>query len=98
MVRCTGGASAIAAPAEIAAMEAVQYLYVEGGAQTAAAFLEADLVDRLEIYRAPIVIGRGLRAVADLGLHDLAEAHGRWGVEEEAQLGSDSFTAYRRLR
>jgi diaminohydroxyphosphoribosylaminopyrimidine deaminase/5-amino-6-(5-phosphoribosylamino)uracil reductase len=92
------GTRAIAKPEEISRIEAVQYLYVEGGAQTATAFLAADLVDRLEIYRAPLVIGDGLRALAGIGLDDLDVAHGRWEQSESAQLGSDSFTAYRRLR
>lgn len=92
------GMSTIASPADIARMDGVQYLYIEGGAQTAAAFLAADLVDRLEIYRAPIVIGGGLRAVGDMGPTRLDDAHGRWALAEQAQLGSDSFTAYRRVR
>lgn len=92
------GARAISGPGDIAGMVGVQYLYVEGGAKTAAAFIAADLVDRLEIYRAPIVIGDGLRAVAGLGIDDLECAHGRWTLVEQAQLGSDTFTAYRRQR
>lgn len=92
------GARAIASPEEIGHIADAQYLYVEGGAQTAAAFLAADLVDRLEIYRAPIAIGDGLRAVGALGLTELAAAHGRWALEERRQLGSDEFAAYRRTR
>ncbi|MGX7953388.1 bifunctional diaminohydroxyphosphoribosylaminopyrimidine deaminase/5-amino-6-(5-phosphoribosylamino)uracil reductase RibD [Tsuneonella sp. HG249] len=85
-------------PAEVARMKDVSYMYVEGGAQTAAAFLAADLVDRLEIYRAPIVLGDGLRAVGSLGIGELAGVHGCWVVSEEAYLGSDHFAAYRRTR
>ncbi len=92
------GAKSISSPHAIAAMEGVQHLYVEGGKQTAAAFLAADLVDRLEIYRAPMMIGDGLRAVGSLGLEDLTAAHGRWAQVEEARLGSDAFAAYRRER
>jgi diaminohydroxyphosphoribosylaminopyrimidine deaminase/5-amino-6-(5-phosphoribosylamino)uracil reductase len=92
------GVGAVAAPEDIARMEDVQYLYVEGGSQTAAAFLAADLVDRLEIYRAPIVIGGGRPAVGDLGLASLDAAHGRWSLAERSQLGSDEFAAYRRTR
>ena len=92
------GVRTIAGPAEIARMEGVQHLYLEGGAQAAAAFLAADLVDRLELYRAPILIGDGLRAIGGLGLTDLAAAHGRWHLTEQAQLGSDTFAAYRRMR
>ena len=92
------GAKSLAAPQDIADMEGVQYLYVEGGAQTAAAFLTADLVDRLELYRAPIVAGRGRSAVAAIGLGDLAQAHHRWRLAGRRQLGSDEFTAYERSR
>ena len=91
-------AQAISSPDEIRRMAGVQYLYIEGGAETAAAFLAADLIDRLEIYRAPIVIGDGLPAVGPLGLTNLTSAHGRWQLTEQAQLGSDTFAAYRRTR
>ena len=90
------GARTIPAPRAIADMSDVQYLYVEGGAQTAAAFLAADLVDRLELYQAPILIGGGKPAIADIGVTDLTAAHGRWKLAERRQLGSDIFTAYER--
>ena len=90
------GARAISAPEHIARLDGVQYLYVEGGARTAAAFLAADLVDRLELYRAPIVIGGGTPALGDIGLGSLDEAHGRWDLAERRQLGSDTFEAYER--
>jgi diaminohydroxyphosphoribosylaminopyrimidine deaminase/5-amino-6-(5-phosphoribosylamino)uracil reductase len=92
------GASALRTPGDIAALEDVLYLYVEGGAATAAAFLAADLVDALHLYRAPILIGDGVRALGPLGLARLAEAHGRWRLDERRQLGSDSFEAYGRTR
>jgi len=74
------------------------YLYVEGGADTAAAFLAADLVDELHLYRAPILIGDGRRSLGALGLTNLADAHSRWRLREHRQLGSDSFSAYLRSR
>lgn len=92
------GAAAIAAPGDIAGLADAAYLYVEGGAATAAAFLAADLVDALHIYRAPIVIGDGLRSTGALGLADLAQAHGRWSLETRCQLGNDTFEAYVRTR
>lgn len=92
------GTTAVPAPEAIAALEGVSYLYVEGGAETAAAFLAADLVDELHLYTAPIVIGDGKRAVGALGLAGLAEAHDRWDLRERRQLGSDSFAAYWRTR
>ena len=96
--RALEGARTIAAPEAIADMKDVQYLYIEGGAQTAAAFLGADLVDRLELYQAPIVTGGGKSAIGDIGLTDLAAAHGRWLLAERRQLGSDTFAAYGRSR
>ena len=85
-------------PQKIANLDGVQYLYIEGGAQAAAAFLAEDLVDRLEIYRAPIVIGQGLAALGDIGLTALGDAHGQWRLDQQRQLGSDLFTAYERTR
>jgi diaminohydroxyphosphoribosylaminopyrimidine deaminase/5-amino-6-(5-phosphoribosylamino)uracil reductase len=92
------GTTALPSPEAIADLAGVQYLYVEGGAETAAAFLAADLVDELHLYTAPIVIGDGKRALGPLGLADLAAAHGRWHCHERRQLGSDSFAAYWRTR
>ena len=53
-------------PAEIADLANVNELLVEGGAGAAAAFLAADLVDRLLVYRAPILIGDGKSAVGGM--------------------------------
>jgi diaminohydroxyphosphoribosylaminopyrimidine deaminase/5-amino-6-(5-phosphoribosylamino)uracil reductase len=87
---------AIASPEEIGAMEGVQYLLVEGGAGAAAAFLAAGLVDRLLLYRAPIIIGGGLPGIGDIGLGALADAHGEWRMTERRQLGSDTLEVYSR--
>ena len=91
------GARSIASPEAIATLDALT-LYVEGGAAASAAFLTADLVDRLEIYRAPIVIGNGLPAITDIGLVDLAGAHGRWQRAETRLLGHDIYERYERVR
>lgn len=90
--------TAIPAPGAIAGLEGVLHLYVEGGAETAAAFLAADLVDELHLYTAPVLIGDGKRALGPLGLASLGEAHGRWRLATRRQLGSDSFAAYLRTR
>lgn len=87
----------IAAPGEIATLDGVDHLLVEGGAATAAAFLAADLVDRLLLYRAPILIGGG-RTLPDIGLTDLAHAHGRWRCLDARRLGSDRVEVYERRR
>jgi diaminohydroxyphosphoribosylaminopyrimidine deaminase / 5-amino-6-(5-phosphoribosylamino)uracil reductase len=91
------GWRALASPAAVGDIPG-HNLLVEGGAATAAAFLAADLVDRLLVYRAPIVIGGGRPGVADFGLADLAAAHGRWRLAERRELGSDSLEAYERAR
>jgi diaminohydroxyphosphoribosylaminopyrimidine deaminase/5-amino-6-(5-phosphoribosylamino)uracil reductase len=88
------GWRALPAPQAIAGMAEVQYLFVEGGAGAAAAFLAAGLVDRLLVYRAPIVVGAGRPAIADIGLGTLAEAHGQWRLDEHRRLGSDSLEVY----
>ena len=88
----------IAQPEEIATLARVDHLLVEGGAATAAAFLRADLVDRLLLYRAPILIGSGLPGVGDIGLADLADAHDRWRLADERRLGKDRLEVYARVR
>lgn len=92
------GVSVINRLDQLSQMDDAQYLYVEGGAAAAASFLAEDLVDEIHLYRAPIVIGGGLHALAEFGLSDLADAHGRWQLSERRQLGSDEFTAYLRNR
>ena len=56
------------------------------------------LVDRLLIYRAPILIGEGKPGVGAIGLEGLADAHGRWALTETRQLGSDTLQVYERQR
>jgi len=84
----------IESPARIASLPA-DHLLVEGGARTAAAFLRADLVDRLLLYRAPILIGGG-RTLPDIGLAALGDAHARWRLADARQLGSDRLEVYER--
>ncbi|MBB4860682.1 diaminohydroxyphosphoribosylaminopyrimidine deaminase/5-amino-6-(5-phosphoribosylamino)uracil reductase [Novosphingobium chloroacetimidivorans] len=90
------GWCALASPESLGTMEGVQYLFVEGGAGAAAAFLAADAVDRLLIYRAPLVIGGGRPGVGDIGLASLATAHGRWQLTDRRQLGLDTLEVYAR--
>ncbi len=75
-----------------------QYLFVEGGAQTAASFIAADMVDRLLVYRAPIIVGDGLPCIGDIGLGSLSDAHGRWRNVDRRTLGNDAADVYERLR
>ena len=92
------GWTGIAAPEDIAALEGTDWLMVEGGAEVAAAFLARDMVDRLLLYRAPVLIGRGMAALGDIGLTDLANAHGRWRLDDTRLLGKDRMESYQRVR
>lgn len=96
--KAPAGWSTIVAPHDISALSGVNFLMVEGGAQTAAAFLAADLVDRLLLYRAPILLGAGKAALADIGLASLAAAHGRWTLRDARMLGPDRMELYERVR
>ncbi|KTT74182.1 bifunctional diaminohydroxyphosphoribosylaminopyrimidine deaminase/5-amino-6-(5-phosphoribosylamino)uracil reductase RibD [Sphingomonas endophytica] len=93
---CRGGLIHITHPTAVATLPA-DHLFVEGGARTAAAFLNAGLIDRLLLYRAPIVIGGG-RTLPDIGLGALAEAHGRWRLVDARALGSDRLEVYEAAR
>jgi diaminohydroxyphosphoribosylaminopyrimidine deaminase / 5-amino-6-(5-phosphoribosylamino)uracil reductase len=86
----------IAEPEAIAGLDKINWLLVEGGAATAASFLKADLVDRLLLYRAPIIIGGGLTGVADIGLGSLDVAHGQWNRLDRRDLGQDVLEIYER--
>ena len=88
----------LAAPEEVSGLHDVNDLLVEGGAGAAAAFLAADLVDRLLVYRAPVLIGAGKSALDDIGLRSLADAHGRWRLVDERMLGIDRLEVYERTR
>ncbi len=89
------GWEAITMPEGIAQL-ACNALLIEGGAQTAAAFIRAGLVDRLLLYRAPILLGRGLPCLADIGLSNLDTAHGHWRLAEARAFGQDRMEIYDR--
>jgi diaminohydroxyphosphoribosylaminopyrimidine deaminase/5-amino-6-(5-phosphoribosylamino)uracil reductase len=92
------GWTAIASPQAVRDLPEAQYLLVEGGAETAAAFIAADLVDRLLLYRAPILIGSGRPCLGDVGVGSLDEAHNRWRREATRALGTDTLEILTRIR
>ena len=87
----------ISQPVGIATLVGVDHLLVEGGAMTAATFLRADLVDRLLLYPAPVLLG-GKPGIGDLGLAELGSAHGRWHLSDTRMIGSDRLEDYERAR
>ncbi len=94
----SGDWTVISSPQAIITLPDIDHILVEGGAAVASAFLAADLVDRLLLYRAPILIGGGKPALRDIGLTDLAEAHQRWTHVDARQLGMDRLEVYERER
>jgi len=85
-------------PQDVYQLHDVNDLLVEGGSATATAFLAADLVDRVLIYRAPILVGEGKQSVGYIGLDAIADAHGRWQASDGARLGIDRLEVYERVR
>ncbi|MBO3085577.1 bifunctional diaminohydroxyphosphoribosylaminopyrimidine deaminase/5-amino-6-(5-phosphoribosylamino)uracil reductase RibD [Cellulomonas sp. zg-ZUI188] len=64
-------------PADVLATLAqrdVRHVLVEGGPTLAAAFLTAGLVDEVHAYVAPVLLGSGRSALADLGITTIADA------------------------
>ena len=92
------GWTRLGSPEEVFRLHDVNDLLVEGGSATATAFLAADLVDRLLIYRAPILIGEGRSSVGYIGLDSLADAHRRWRLADTRALGIDRLEVYERMR
>ena len=92
------GWTRLGSPEEVFTLRDVNDLMVEGGSATAAAFLAADLVDRMLVYRAPTLIGEGKSSIGYIGLEGIADAHGRWRLAETRALGIDRLEVYERLR
>ena len=92
------GWETLSSPDDVHRLHDVNDLLVEGGSATATAFLAADLVDRILIYRAPILVGEGKNSVGYIGLDVIANAHGRWRASDAAHLGIDRLEVYERVR
>ena len=88
----------LCSPQDVYRLHDVNDLLVEGGSATATAFLAADLVDRILIYRAPILVGEGKQSLGYIGLDAIADAHGRWKAGDGARLGIDRLEVYERVR
>jgi diaminohydroxyphosphoribosylaminopyrimidine deaminase/5-amino-6-(5-phosphoribosylamino)uracil reductase len=82
---------------EALAGEGLTRLFVEGGGQVAASFLRCGLVDALEWFRAPIVIGgEGRPGVGALALAALGDAP-KFHRTEIRELGDDLWERYERI-
>ena len=55
-------------------------------------------MDRILIYRAPILVGEGKSSFGYIGLDAIADAHGRWKIADGTPLGIDRLEVYERVR
>jgi diaminohydroxyphosphoribosylaminopyrimidine deaminase/5-amino-6-(5-phosphoribosylamino)uracil reductase len=92
------GWESLQSPQDVYRLHDVNDLLVEGGSATATAFLSDDLVDRILIYRAPIIVGEGKSSFGYVGLDAIADAHDRWRLVDEQRLGVDRLEVYERVR
>ena len=92
------GWETLESPQDVYRLHDVNDLLVEGGSSTATAFLSADLVDRILIYRAPIIVGEGKSSFGYVGLDAIADAQGRWRASDGRSLGIDRLEVYERIR
>jgi diaminohydroxyphosphoribosylaminopyrimidine deaminase / 5-amino-6-(5-phosphoribosylamino)uracil reductase len=72
----------------------IRSLLVEGGASIASAFLDAELVDRLVIFQAPIVLGGGALAAFGATSPRRAANVRRIPVLRRQEFGDDLMTIY----
>jgi diaminohydroxyphosphoribosylaminopyrimidine deaminase/5-amino-6-(5-phosphoribosylamino)uracil reductase len=78
------------------AAEGLNRLLVEGGGQVAASFLRCELVDAIEWFRAPMLIGgEGRPAVGALAIAALADAP-HFRRTEVREVGDDLWERYER--
>lgn len=71
----------------------VRSVLVEGGAQILSAFLDADLVDKLVVHVAPLLLGPAGRPVTETGPPTLAEAR-RWQLADVDRSDDDVVATY----
>jgi diaminohydroxyphosphoribosylaminopyrimidine deaminase/5-amino-6-(5-phosphoribosylamino)uracil reductase len=77
--------------------EGLTRVLIEGGGRVAAGFLKAGLVDRIEWFRAPSLLGGdGLAAIGDLGVQALTSMP-RFKRQRTLSLGDDVMDSFERL-
>lgn len=76
------------------AIRGINRLLVEGGSHISQSLLEADLVDEVQFFQNPVVIGpQGIDAIAEMPLENLAN---QFRQTEKEVLGTDTLTVYER--
>ena len=74
--------------------EGIDSLLVEGGAALAASFLQDALVDRLIIFRAPLILGRDALGAFGGYPSTTIGAAPRWRLVDTRRFGDDEMTVY----
>lgn len=75
-------------------VEGIESIMIEGGGKVAASFLGAGCVDRIEWFRAPLLLGGdGLPAIGALGLSEIGTAS-RWRAIAREEIGDDVLETY----
>ncbi len=72
----------------------IHSLLVEGGAGLASSFVEEALVDRLIIFRAPLILGGGALGAFAAAPTATIDGAPRWKVLETRRFGDDEMTVY----
>lgn len=92
-----GGSDGRVDPSQLlrrARAEGLNRVFLEGGGQLAASFVKVGLVDRIEWFRAPIILGGdGLPAIAGLGLDAISKAS-HWKLTETEKIGNDILESW----
>jgi diaminohydroxyphosphoribosylaminopyrimidine deaminase / 5-amino-6-(5-phosphoribosylamino)uracil reductase len=89
-----GGWVDLADAMERLAERGINRLLVEGGSHISQSFLDADLVDELQLFQSPAIIGpQGIDAIADTPLSTLEK---RFKPTQKEVLGTDTLTVYER--
>ena len=79
---------------EVLAERGINRLLVEGGSHISQSFLDADLVDEVQLFQNPAIIGpQGIDAIADTPLSTLDK---RFKPTQKEVLGTDTLTVYER--
>lgn len=95
-VKSVGERPDLKASLEALEAEGITSVLVEGGGQVAASFIRCELVDQIEWFRAPILLGgEGRPAIGSLALTELAKAPRFKRVALEA-VGDDLWERYER--
>ncbi len=96
-IKRKGGGLDVAEALTVLRNRGIETLLVEGGGTLAASFLRLGVVDRIDWFRAPIILGGdGRNAVGDLGIGAMQDVYKLPRVHL-SELGDDVYERYQRL-